>query len=360
MDHRMLADQPRTVRADDALAEAPIIEFLTQHFQEPLQQPLVQRQFSGGASNLTFQIIFNGRPLILRCAPTGTKAKGAHDMKREFLILQALRQHYPTAPKPIAFCDDSSIIGRDFYLMQQIQGIIPRANLPKELQLTESQVRQLCCNVLDQLIRLHQIDLQQTGLNTLGKGEGYIKRQIDGWCTRFEKAKTWNAPSCRYVMDYLKSNQPNTEYQCFIHNDFRLDNVVLDLTEPTHVIGVLDWEMATVGDPLMDLGNTLAYWVQSDDDWVMRKMRRQPTHLPGMLTRREVVAYYAEKTGQNISNFTFYEVYGLFRLAVIAQQIYYRYHHRESTNPAFRHFIWMIHYLNWRCKKIIRRSQSSK
>jgi aminoglycoside phosphotransferase (APT) family kinase protein len=140
---------------------------------------------------------------------------------------------------------------------------------------------------------------------------------------------------------------------CVIHNDFRFDNVVLDPLDPTRLVGVLDWEMATLGDPLMDLGNALAYWVQADDDFFIRALRRQPTHLPGMLTRREVVAYYGERTGRTAPHWAFYEVYGLFRLAVIAQQIYYRYQRRETRNPSFRNFWLFVNYLGWRCGRII-------
>jgi aminoglycoside phosphotransferase (APT) family kinase protein len=357
MASQRFADQPRNVRPDDSLPEQKVAQFLSEYFQEPVRSPLQVQQFSGGASNLTYRVVFNDRPMILRCAPMGTKAKGAHDMAREFQVLKALQPIYSVVPNPIAFCSDESVIGRDFYLMQQFNGIILRANLPKGLEINRTKTRELCCHVLDQLIALHQIDIQKNGLHALGKGDGYVHRQIEGWCARYEKAKTRFAPSCSYVMDYLKANQPEQTQQCFIHNDFRFDNVVLDLNNPTKVIGVLDWEMATVGDPLMDLGNTLAYWVQADDDWVMRRLRRQPTHLPGMMTRREVVEYYAEKTGTSIYDFTFYEVYGLFRLAVIAQQIYYRYNHGQSTNPAFRHFIWMVHYLNWRSQRIIRKNK---
>ena len=205
----------------------------------------------------------------------------------------------------------------------------------------------------DKLIEIHRIDINAAGLQSINKGPGYCKRQIDGWSNRYQKAKTWNVPSGKKVIAWLKANIPANETLCLIHNDFRFDNVVLDVNDPLKVIGVLDWEMATIGDPLMDVGNSLAYWVQADDDFLMRKMRRQPTHLPGMLTRREAVEYYCGKMGFNPGNFTFYEVYGLFRLAVIAQQIYYRYHHKQTTNPAFKNFWLMVNYLVWRCGKLI-------
>ena len=198
------------------------------------------------------------------------------------------------------------------------------------------------------------MDYQKAGLSHLGKGSGYTQRQIQGWSERFTKAKTWNVPSGKFVMNWLTTNMPKDERICITHNDFRFDNVVLDANDYTKVLGVLDWELATLGDPLMDLGNTLAYWVEPDDDFLAQSTRRQPTHLAGMLTRKEVIAYYCKKMNITVDDFTFYEVYGLFRLAGIVQQIYYRYHHGQTNNPAFKNFWIFVHYLMYRCKKAIR------
>ncbi len=350
-----LIDTPRDVREEDKLDEQLIADFVRQHCPDA-KGALTIKQFRGGASNLTYQLDFENASFILRTSPKGTKAKGAHDMGREYNIMQKLKPVYPYVPDMIAFCKDEALIGREFYIMQKLTGIIPRANLPKELALSKEEVRQLCLNVIDKLIELHSVDIHKTGLNELGKGTGYCKRQIDGWTERYKKAKTWNVPSFNYVMDWLKANLPTEERSCLIHNDFRFDNVVLNPENPMQVIGVLDWEMATIGDPLMDLGNSLAYWVQADDDFIARQTRRQPTHLPGMLSRKEVVAYYCSKMNFKPEHFTFYEVYGIFRLAVIMQQIYYRYHHKQTTNPAFKSFWFLVNYMNWRCKRIIKSS----
>ena len=204
---------------------------------------------------------------------------------------------------------------------------------------------------------LHAVDVDAAGLRDLGKGAGYVRRQIEGWTERYARARTWNVPRFTDVTRWLAAHMPEDAATCVIHNDFRLDNCVLDPEDPTRVLGVLDWEMATLGCPLMDLGTTLAYWIQADDDPLARATRRQPTHLPGMLTRDEVVDYYCLRTGRTIDNWAFYEVYGLFRLAVIAQQIYYRYHHKQTRNPAFRNLWVIIHYLYWRCRGIIRRAR---
>lgn len=351
-----MLDQPKDVREEDKLDEKIISEFVKQH-DANVKGELRIKQFRGGASNLTYQLDFENTSLILRTSPKGTKAKGAHDMGREFNIMQKLKPVYPYVPQMIAFCKDESLIGREFYVMEKLIGIIPRANLPKDLVLNKNEVQTLCKSVIDKLIELHKVDIQTTGLNELGKGTGYCKRQIDGWTERYKKAKTWNVPSCNYVMDWLKANIPTEERSCLIHNDFRFDNVVLDAANPMNVIGVLDWEMATIGDPLMDLGNSLAYWVQADDDIVARQTRRQPTHLTGMFTRKEVVEYYCSKMNYRAEDFTFYEVYGIFRLAVIMQQIYYRYHHKQTTNPAFKNFWFLVNYMNWRCKRAIKNAK---
>jgi aminoglycoside phosphotransferase (APT) family kinase protein len=346
-----MIDQPKAMRTEDALAEDAVADFVKQHYE--VQGQLQIKQFRGGASNLTYQLDFDNVSLILRTSPKGTKAKGAHDMAREYRIMDKLKPHYAFVPKMIALCSDESVIGREFYVMEKIQGIIPRANLPKEINLTPQEVKILCINVIDKLIALHQVDIQTSGLNELGKGSGYAQRQIEGWTERYKKAKTWNVPPFKYVMDYLKANIPAIEKACFIHNDFRFDNVVLAEKNPTEVIGVLDWEMATIGNPMMDLGNSLAYWVQANDDFIAKQTRRQPTHLKGMFTRQEVINYYCEKMGFDAKDFTFYEVYGIFRLAVIMQQIYYRYHHGQTTNKAFKNFWFLVNYMNWRCKRLM-------
>ncbi|WP_182380163.1 phosphotransferase family protein [Nocardioides sp. WS12] len=317
------------------------------------------RQFAGGASNLTYLLKVstgstNGPDLILRRPPAGTKAKGAHDMGREYRIQSALAPVFPYVAPMVAFCEDESVIGSEFYVMERVAGHIPRKELG--LDLTPEQVRALCTNVLDLLVDLHGVDPEAAGLTTLGKGEGYVARQVGGWIGRFGKAKTWNVPSYKKVMRWLDEHQPADRATCLIHNDFRFDNVVLDEADPTKPIALLDWEMATLGDPLMDLGAVTAYWVQADDSKLFQQFRRQPTHIPGMLSRREVVDYYLAKSGFELTDkeWAFYEVFGMFRLAVILQQIYYRYHHKQTSNPAFKNFWIASHVLHRRCLAIIK------
>ncbi len=349
-----LIDKAKQVREKEQLPLDKVDGWIKAHISGVTGVPEIT-QYTGGASNWTYRIKYDSHDLILRRPPAGTKAASAHDMKREYDIQKALMPYY-TVPEMLAFCNDHSVMDCDFYIMRRVEGIIPRANLPKDLVLTKEQVRQLCMNVIDKLIELHKIDIQRSGLSDFGKGKGYCERQIKGWSERYQKARTWNVPKFTKVINWLKANIPTEERSCMIHNDFRFDNVILNPENPMEIIGVLDWEMATVGDPMMDLGNTLAYWVQADDDFMAKSTRRQPTNAEGMLTRKEVIAYYCGKMGFEPKQFTFYEVYGLFRLAVIAQQIYYRYYHKQTNNKEFKNWWILVHYLNWRCRKAIKQA----
>jgi aminoglycoside phosphotransferase (APT) family kinase protein len=353
-------DEPGPVRGGEELDARRIDEALRGlGLGLPAGLPTV-RQFPGGASNLTYLLRWEKdgreRELILRRPPFGDKAKSAHDMKREAGILEALAPLYPHVPRVVATVSDSEILGCDFYLMERLRGIILRRDLPPGLALDAAAARKLCLAVVDKLIELHSIEDLST-LVALGRGEGYVRRQIEGWSDRYRRARTDDAAGFETVMAWLAEKQPERDAATrLLHNDFRFDNVVLAEDDPLRVVGVLDWEMATLGDPLADLGNTLAYWTQADDDPAFQRLRRQPTHLPGMLTRDEVLAYYGERTGLCSERFDFYLVYGTFRLAAIAQQIYYRYHHGQTRNPAFAAFGPMTHVLERRALGILERS----
>ncbi len=348
-----LIDVAGGVRSGEELDIAAVDTWLKLHIPGLSGEPVVT-QYSGGASNWTYRLEYPSHDLILRRPPKGTKAKSAHDMGREYKVQAALAPVFPYVPEMLAFCDDPAVIDCDFYVMRRIPGLIPRANMPKGLILSPGQTRDLCLSVVDKLVALHQVDYRAAGLDSLGKGDGYCERQVKGWSGRYTKAKTWNVPSFKKVMAWLDENTPSDVRSCVIHNDFRFDNVVLNPANPSAVLGILDWEMATLGDPLMDLGSALAYWVQADDDRFLRSTRRQPTHLPGMLSRDEVLKYYCEKMGIKVDNWAFYEVFGLFRLAGIIQQIYYRYYHKQTDNPAFKNFWVVVWYLDRRCRRIIR------
>ncbi|MEX0735497.1 MAG: phosphotransferase family protein [Steroidobacteraceae bacterium] len=273
---------------------------------------------------------------MLRRPPIGTRPRSGHDMGREFRVLSALAPDFPECPRPVHHCADESVIGAPFYLVERIRGIILRRDYPAGLAATPVMVRAQQHALVATLARLHGLDCRAPALAELGRPEGYVARQVAGWTERYGRARTPDAASADAVTAWLAASQPvESRYPAVIHNDYKLDNVVFDAADPARLIGVLDWEMATVGDPLMDLGCSLAYWVQADDSAELLATRMLPTHLPGSLNRSEVLESYASMSGRSLPDFRFYRVFGLFRLAVIVQQIYYRYFHGETRDPRF-------------------------
>ena len=319
------------VREEDSFDIKKVHKWLQQFIAED-SLPEVQ-QFRSGASNLTYLLRYPDRELVLRRPPIGTKAVSAHDMKREFLIQSRLKPVYKLVPRVIALCDDHSILGSDFYVMDRIAGEIFRRDVPESLSAEDISI--MATSLVSGLAELHSVDA--TVLSELNKGSGYVARQVEGWSKRYRAALTDDVPDGEVVMNWLDANQPNDLASCVIHGDWRIDNMVFDLSQKK-LVGVLDWELATVGDPLMDLGSALAYWIDRDDEPLFASLRRQPSHLDGMPTRREFVAKYLELSGRKCDDFTFYEIFGLFRLAVIIQQIWARYRAGQTSNPAFAGF----------------------
>jgi aminoglycoside phosphotransferase (APT) family kinase protein len=319
------------VRDEDAFDIAKVHTWLKTYInQEELPQ---LQQFRSGASNLTYLLKYPDRELVLRRPPVGTKAVSAHDMKREFLIQSRLKPVYDLVPNVVALCEDHSILGSDFYVMDRIPGEIFRRDVPETL--TKEDISIMATSLVSGLVQLHAVD--PSILQELNKGSGYVQRQVEGWSKRYRNALTDDVPDGEDVMRWLDANRPDDVDSCIIHGDWRIDNMVFDLGHKK-LAGVLDWELATVGDPLMDLGSALAYWVDRDDEPMFASLRRQPSHLEGMPTRKEFIAKYLELSNRNCEEFTFYEVFGLFRLTVIIQQIWARYKAGQTTNPAFKGF----------------------
>ena len=319
------------VREEDRFDVARMHAWLRPFISED-QLPEVM-QFRSGASNLTYLLRYPNRKLVLRKPPVGTKAASAHDMKREYLIQSRLQSVYPLVPKMIALCEDQSVMGSDFYVMEQVEGEIFRRDIPEGI--TSSDISVMADSLINGLVQLHAVD--SSILKELNKGNGYVQRQVQGWSKRYRNALTDDVPAAEKLMAWLDANQPDDIDSCIIHGDWRIDNVVFDLAN-ARIAGVLDWELATVGDPLMDLGSALAYWVDRDDEAAFASLRRQPSHLPGMPTREEFLQRYLQLSGRQCVEFTFYEVFGLFRLAVIIQQIWARFRAGQTTNPAFAGF----------------------
>ncbi|MBF8746828.1 MULTISPECIES: phosphotransferase family protein [Pseudomonas putida group] len=351
-----LTDPSTQVRPGEELDAQVIDTFLKANITGLEGSPGIS-QFPGGASNLTYLVSYPGREFVLRRPPFGEKAKSAHDMGREYRILNQLNSGFPYCPKAYVHCTDSTLIGSEFYVMERVKGVILRSDIPSELGLDAPRTERLCKSFIERLVQLHQVDYQACGLADLGKPEGYVQRQIEGWSSRYGKARTPDAPAWEQVMVWLREKMPADHPRPgIVHNDYRFDNVILDADNPMRIIGVLDWEMATLGDPLMDLGNSLAYWIEATDPPAVQQMRRQPSNAPGMLTRRQFVDHYAERAGIRLDNFDYYYCYGLFRLAGIVQQIYYRYYHGQTQDKRFAQFIHMNRLLEQMTLQVIDKS----
>ena len=334
-------DKPIAVRPGETLDLTRLGPFLQKALN--LEGEVEVLQYPSGFSNLTYMLKVGDNEIVLRRPPFGSKPKSGHDMKREHDVQTALHGSFPYCPKPLAFSDDESILGSPFYVMEKIEGIIVRRDFPPGLSLSPGDVRALFDRVVDVHVELHSVDYRAVGLEDFGKPEGYVERQVAGWSDRYRRARTPDVPDCEGIMAWLEANRPpDSGPGCIVHNDFRLDNVVLDPTDPMRVVGVLDWEMATLGDPLMDLGASLAYWVEQGDPEGFQAMRMMPTNADGAPTRAEVVARYAAKSGLEVGDFSCYYCYGLFRLAGIVQQIYYRSYHGQTEDPRFRNLnLWV-------------------
>jgi aminoglycoside phosphotransferase (APT) family kinase protein len=350
-------DEPTEIRKGEELDAKKIEEFLKDALPH-LTGEVVLRQFPRGHSNLTYSIRVGDTELILRRPPFGRKAKTAHDMLREYRILEAIHPVFPYSPKPLVYSDDPSVMDCPFYVMERLEGIILRRDLPEGLHFPPQDAKKLCENFIDLFCQLHAIDYQEIGLEDFGKPAGYVRRQVEGWSRRYRDARTPDAPDYEPVMEWLHEHMPeDTDSPTIIHNDFKLDNVVLDPDNPLNIIGVLDWEMATIGDPLMDLGGSLAYWVEAGDSENMKLIRMMPTTMEGMLTRKELIVRYEKRSNRTVALFDFYYCFGLFRLAGIAQQIYYRYYHKQTEDERFKMFIYAVRFLEETAQAVIQQSE---
>ncbi|MCI5082173.1 MAG: phosphotransferase family protein [Saprospiraceae bacterium] len=334
-----LIDKAVEQRAGEELNASALLAYLKEHV-EGVGSEVEIRQFPGGFSNLTYLLKSGNREMVLRRPPVGAKIKSAHDMGREFRVLSLLQPHYEKIPAPLAYCEDESVLGTPFYIMERVRGLILRNRKPKGLELTPELMKGLSMATVDNLVHLHQIDVHESGLVNLGKPEGYTKRQVEGWIKRYKNAQTDDIPNMDQLEPWLLERIPEKEEVSFIHNDYKYDNLVLQPDDPTNILAVLDWEMSTVGNPYMDLGAALAYWGEPNDTEYMRYFSL--TWLPGNFTRAEVVDYYQEKSGKSAPNMLFYYVFGQYKLAVIAQQIYARYKKGLTKDPRFELLIYGV------------------
>ena len=348
-------DNPTTaVRAGEELDWAALDQYLRKVISGLSGDPLVS-QFAGGNSNLTYRLQYENDDLVVRRPPFGTKAKSAHSMIREYRIMSQLKPLFPSVPDTLHYSDDESIIGSEFYVMRKVEGQLIKQTIPPSWSFTAADSRRFCTRFWEKLIELHQVDYLKAGLGDFGKPEGYAGRQVSGWNRRFERVITPDVDNFSGVRQWLASNiPPQSGRHSILHGDYRIDNVILDNKDPHNILAVLDWEICALGDPLMDLGSSLAYWMQADDPIELRGLVMQPSAAPGMLTRQEIRDLYQEKTGLDTSDFTFYEVYGYWRVAVILQQIYYRYFQGQTQDERFKTFGIATQHLGEHCQRLIK------
>jgi aminoglycoside phosphotransferase (APT) family kinase protein len=335
-----MIDQSAVVRPGEELDTARLAAYLSGYLPD-IRGPLVVEQFPNGYSNLTYLLRMGERQLILRRPPVGANIQSAHDMGREYRVLAGLTRVYPKVPRPLLYCEDTSVLGAPFYVMERVQGVILRVQPPAGLSLTPELMGRLSTAFIANLAAIHAVDVEAAGLAELGRPAGYVGRQISGWTKRYRAAQTDEIAGVEQAIAWLAQHQPAEAGAALIHNDYKYDNVVLATDDLTRIIAVLDWEMCTLGDPWMDLGTTLGYWSEAGDPAALRGMFGLTT-LPGNLDRRQLVEQYEAASGRTVVNPLFYYVYGLFKIAGIIQQLYYRYRQGHTQDARFASLIDVV------------------
>jgi aminoglycoside phosphotransferase (APT) family kinase protein len=328
------------VRLDEQFDVEKLAAYLHERLPGATHSPLV-RQFGGGAANLTYLLDYGTHQYVLRRPPLGPVARSAHDMGREFKVLSVLHQVFPYAPRAFLYCDDPSIIGAVFFVMERRQGVVVRRSMPPEFAALPDAPRQLSAALVDALAEFHAVNYHSIGLGSLGEPDGFITRQIEGWYKRWHAARTGEVTDMETVYQWLRSHQPPASVYSLVHNDYKLDNIMFDSSDPGKMVAVFDWDMCTLGDPLNDLGALLSYWTEPTDPPYYQGMAMMPSGLDFM-TRRELVDRYSRKSGRSIHDIHFYHALGLFRVTVIIAQIYIRYHRGQTKDQRFAAFGKMI------------------
>lgn len=304
------------------------------------EEEITVEQFRNGRSNLTYMLRIRGQEFVLRRPPFGPVAPTAHDMPREYRLLTAIHPFFPLAPRPVLLCEDTTVLGAPFYLMERRHGLVIGDHLPASVGEDLTLRRRVSEAMVDTLAELHGVDIYSSGIVQIGKPEGFVKRQVKGWTERWQRAKTSEVPEMEELTRWLAERlPPETPHAMatIVHNDFKLDNVMLDRADPSRAVAVLDWEMSTVGDPLVDLGIFLCYWSEQADGETRRGLSAI-TAAPGWMTRDELVERYAAQTGRDAGRIAFYETFALFKVAVVVQQIYFRYRRGQTRDERFKDY----------------------
>ena len=326
------------VREDEDFDRDAAERYMREHIEGLPEGELEVWQFPSGASNLTYLVKIGDWEGVLRRPPLGPVPPKAHDMERESKLLMKIHEAFTLAPRPYFFTDDESIIGAQFYVMERRKGVIVDDEFPEGVEPTEELCRGMSRMVADTLVELHAVDWREAGLEDLGRPEGFLQRQVKGWIGRYDEAKTEEIEEVGPLTDWLTKDIPESPDPTIVHNDYKLNNLVLNPDDLTEVRAVLDWEMTTIGDPLFDLAVSLSYWVEPDDPQELKEVLPTVTDTPGFITRKEFIDYYAEKSGRDLSRMHWHMVFAYFKLAVILQQIYARWHRGQTKDERFANF----------------------
>jgi aminoglycoside phosphotransferase (APT) family kinase protein len=312
-------------------------------------------QFPGGHSNLTYLVRFGHVEIVVRRPPFGPVPPTAHDMAREYRWLSAIHRVFPLAPRPYILCEDTSVMGSVFYAMERRRGLVIRAEEPPVVGNPDAR-RRVSAALVDTLVDLHTIDLATGGLSGLGKPAGFVERQVRGWSDRWHKSKTTALPEMDALADWLRTNlPPDPAVPSVVHGDFKLDNLMLDPDDVGRIVAVFDWEMSAIGDPLVDVGILLAYWAPAAPV-LQQDALTTVTHLPGYFTRNEIVERYAARSGRDVSGIRYYEIFATFKIAVVLQQIYYRYVQGQTTDTRFATFDARVAFLATQAAHLVGRA----
>jgi aminoglycoside phosphotransferase (APT) family kinase protein len=326
------------VREGEGFDHGRVAAFLRERIADLPDGPLTVRQYPAGASNLTFLLRIGAWEGVLRRPPLGPLPPRAHDMVREARLLTRLHPVYPLAPRPYAICDDPAVLGAPFYVMERRHGVVLDDRFPPDIAPAPERCRRISESAVEALVALHAIDPQAAGLGDLGRPEGFVARQVRGWVGRYEAAKTDEYPEVAPLVAWLEAHLPAEGPATIVHNDYKLNNLLLAPGDLVPVVAVLDWEMTTLGDPLFDLGVTLGYWVEAGDPPELQTILPAVTPLPGFYSRREFMARYAARSGRDLATIDYYLTFAYFKLAVIIQQIYARWHRGQTRDERFADF----------------------
>ena len=341
----MQLEETIAIRTGESFDLSAIEQYLREHIEGLGEGTLRVRQFPSGASNLTYLLQVGTWEGVLRRPPFGPVPPKAHDMERESGLLAKVHSVFSLAPKPYVFCNDLSIMGVPFYVMERKRGVVLNDTFPPGVTPSEAIGRGISLTTVNTLVHIHGIDWQAAGLGVLGHPEGFLDRQVKGWIERYARAKTDDITQVEPLTQWLVAHTPSSPAPSLIHNDFKLNNMLFSLEDVTQATAVLDWEMATIGDPLFDLGVSLCYWVQPDDPEEMKEVLPTVTTTSGFLTRAQFIEAYAQKSGRDISSMQFYMVFAYFKLAVILQQIYARWKRGQTQDARFKVFGSRVHTL---------------